>query len=84
MSFMICSAVRSAACSLLEHAYTILHVDDIKARTAILGNDWAAKRLPALREIAAENLRHDLDDAKQLQVQCSALLPAMLGLHGRA
>lgn len=63
-----------ATCSLLEHAYTILHVDDIRARTAILGQDWAAKTLPPLREIAAENLRHDLDDAKQLQVPPSSSL----------
>ena len=59
-------------CSLLEHGFTILHVDDISARSAILGQAWDRKKLPALREVVAENLRHDLDDAKQLQVLCRA------------
>ena len=54
--------------SLLEHGFTILHVDDVAARSAILGADWSARQLPPLREVVGENLRHDLDDAKQLQV----------------
>lgn len=55
-------------CSLLEHGFTILHVADELARAPILGPGWDKPQLPVMKEVTGENLKHDLDDAKKLQV----------------
>lgn len=56
------------ACSLVEHGYTIYHLTDGFVRPAPPANlKWREFVPPALEEITAENLKHDLDDARQLQ-----------------
>ena len=61
----------AASCSLLEHGFTILHINDQQARGLSLLKlpNWTGK-LPEFEEVTSENLKYDLEDARKLQVSC--------------
>ena len=60
-----CSAL-CRTCSLVQKGYTVLHVDDVYARAYVTPERWMEPP-PAFREVTADNLKFDLEDALKMQ-----------------
>ncbi len=53
-------------CSLVQKGYTVLHVDDVYSRAYVTPEKWTEPP-PAFREVTADNLKYDLEDALKMQ-----------------
>ncbi len=50
----------------MQKGYTVLHVDDVYSRAYVTPEKWTQPP-PAFREVTADNLKFDLEDALKMQ-----------------
>ena len=55
-----------SSCSLVQKGYTVLHVDDVYSRAYVPLEQWDSPP-PAFREVTADNLKFDLEDALKMR-----------------
>ena len=53
-------------CSLIQKGYTVLHVDDVYSRAYVAPVKWDLPP-PSFREVTADNLKFDLEDALKMR-----------------
>lgn len=53
-------------CSIIQKGYTVLHVPEIYSRAYVEPDKWGSPP-PIFKEVTADNLKYDLEDAAKMQ-----------------